>query len=90
MVFGAAFDNQMKLGHISIEDNNELYKVKGTKYIQSSIGTTFVKVKEKIKKGRMNLFSGTPCQIAGLKAFLNEDYDNLLCVDLICHGVPSP
>ena len=46
MVFGAAFDNQMKLGHISIEDNNELYKVKGTKYIQSSIGTTFVKVKD--------------------------------------------
>lgn len=90
MVFGAAFDNQMKLGHISIEDNNELYKVKGTKYIQSSIGTTFVKVKENLKKGRMILFSGTPCQIAGLKAFLNEDYDNLLCVDLICHGVPSP
>lgn len=50
MVFGAAFDNQMKLGHISIEDNNELYKVKGTKYIQSSIGTTFVKVKENLKK----------------------------------------
>lgn len=90
MVFGAAFDNQMQLGHISIEDNNELYKVKGTKYIQSSIGTTFVKVKENLKKGRMILFSGTPCQIAGLKAFLNEDYDNLLCVDLICHGVPSP
>ncbi len=90
MVFGAAFDNQMQLGHIGIEDNNELYKVKGTKYIQSSIGATFVKVKENLNKGRMILFSGTPCQIAGLKAFLNEDYDNLLCVDLICHGVPSP
>ena len=78
MVFGAAFDNQMQLGHIGIEDNNELYKVKGTKYIQSSIGATFVKVKENLNKGRMILFSGTPCQIAGLKAFLNEDYDNLL------------
>ncbi len=58
MVFGAAFDNQMKLGHISIEDNNELYKVKGTKYIQSSIGTTFVKVKENLKKRKNDFILG--------------------------------
>jgi coenzyme F420-reducing hydrogenase beta subunit len=58
--------------------------------VQSEIGNSFNNVKKFLKEGKKVLFSGTPCQIAGLKEFLEEDYDKLLTVDLICHGIPSP
>lgn len=89
-VWGAAFNEQLDVIHICVNDKNELKKLKGTKYIQSYIGNSYLKIKGQLKEGKKVLFSGTPCQIAGLKCFLRKDYSNLLCVDLICHGVPSP
>lgn len=90
VVCGAAFDESMVLKHILIENESELSKLKGTKYVQSTIGNAYSETKKVLKTGKLALFSGTPCQVAGLKAFLGKEYDNLLTIDLICHGVPSP
>ena len=65
-------------------------KFMGSKYVQSVIGYSYKKVKKFLDNKRLVLFSGTPCQIAGLYAFLKKDYENLLCIDFVCHGVPSP
>ena len=89
-VFGAAFDENFQVKHICIENDDDLYKLRGSKYVQSNINTTYKQAKDILLQGRKVLFSGTPCQISGLKSFLGKEYDNLLCVDLICHGVPSP
>ena len=89
-VCGAVFNEQLKVQHIMITSEDDLAKLKGTKYVQSEIGEIFLAVKSMLFSGRQVLFSGTPCQVAGLKAFLGKDYPELLCVDLICHGVPSP
>lgn len=67
----------------------ELYKLRGSKYVQSDTTSAFIKVKTDLLEGRPVLFTGTPCQVAGLKSFLGKPYDHLICVDLICHGVPS-
>lgn len=89
IVIGAAFTEYNKLEHIAIEKKEELYKLKGSKYLQSDLGDIFKFIKEKLNEKKI-LFVGVPCQVAGLKAFLKKDYDNLICIDLICHGVPSP
>ena len=60
------------------------------KYSQSILGDSFLSIKKQLDSGRIVLFSGTPCQVAGLKAFLKRDYENLVCIDFVCHGVPSP
>ncbi|MCR4615785.1 MAG: Coenzyme F420 hydrogenase/dehydrogenase, beta subunit C-terminal domain [Clostridiales bacterium] len=88
-VFGAAWTDDLAAAHICVEDNAELKKLRGSKYVQSSTGDTFRQVKELLKEGRYVCYSGTPCQIAGLKAFIGEDCDLLLTADVICHGVPS-
>lgn len=75
--------------HIMIYSQNDLKKLQGSKYAQSITGDIFRKVKEELQTGRKVLFSGTPCQVAGLRAYLKKDYDNLLLVDIICHGAPS-
>jgi len=67
-----------------------LVAFRGAKYVQSVTGDTFAQAKEILQKGRKVLYSGTPCQIAGLKTFLQKRYDNLFVVDFVCHGVPSP
>ncbi|MEI6131718.1 MAG: Coenzyme F420 hydrogenase/dehydrogenase, beta subunit C-terminal domain [Bacillota bacterium] len=90
VVFGAAFDENMKLSHSFVEDYDGLNRFRGSKYIESTVGTSFIEAKAFLKEGRKVLFSGTPCQISGLKHFLKKEYDNLLTVDLVCHGVPSP
>ena len=64
--------------------------MRGSKYIQSKMGDTYKKVQEDLNAKREVLFSGTSCQVAGLKHFLGKDYDNLICIDIVCHGVPSP
>lgn len=64
--------------------------LRGSKYLQARIGNTFKQVKADLLEGRCVLFSGTGCQVNGLKSFLGKEYDNLLCVDVICHGAPSP
>lgn len=88
-VFGAAFDENLQVEHIFIEKKEEIIKLSGSKYIQSNTGTTYKAAKKELEKGRSVLYTGTPCQIAGLKSFLGKEYPSLITVDLICHGVPS-
>ena len=76
--------------HVMAETEFELVAMRGSKYVQSDIRNAFIKCKAELENGRQVLFSGTSCQIAGLKAFLGKNYPNLLTVDFICHGVPSP
>lgn len=90
IVFGAAFDENFKVIHIGIDNADDLEKLRGSKYVQSEIGETFVQAKKYLDEDRVVLFTGTPCQIAGLYSFLKRDYDNLYTQDIICHGVPSP
>lgn len=68
----------------------ECEKFRGSKYVQSKIGETYKKAKQYLDEGRIVLFSGTQCQIKGLNLFLRKKYDNLISVDIVCHGVPSP
>ncbi len=90
VVYGAAFAKDWSVAHKRISKISELGALRGSKYVQSYIGTSFQSCLSDLQEGRLVLFSGTPCQIAGLKAFLRQDFDNLLTVDIICHGVPSP
>ena len=75
--------------HIRVDSLKELWKIQGSKYVQSEIADSYQRVKVDLQSGKDVLFSGTPCQIAGLKNFLRKEYDNLYTIDLICHGVPS-
>lgn len=90
VVFGARFDKDWSVIHAWTDTVEGLAAFRGSKYVQSRIGDTYREAKEFLKQGRKVLFSGTPCQIAGLKKFLCKEYNNLLTVDFICHGVPSP
>lgn len=90
VVFGACWDENWLVHHTYIDNLNELEKFRGSKYIQSNLNNCFVDVRKFLKLDRKVLFSGTPCQIAGLKRYLGREYDNLLCVEVVCHGVPSP
>lgn len=90
VVFGAGFDENLKVRHISIKNKDDIRKIRGSKYVQSKIGDTYSEAKEYLQKGIKVLFAGTPCQISGLKSYLGKDYDNLILMDIICHGVPSP
>ena len=88
VLFGSRYNKQMIPIMMYTENIDELEYFKGSRYVQSLVGKeTFLKVREFLKESRLVLFVGTPCQIAGLKAFLHTDYDNLITVDLICHGV---
>lgn len=90
VVFGAAFDENFKVIHIGVDNIEYLDRLRGSKYVQSEIGNTYIQAKEYLDAGRIVLFTGTPCQIAGLYNFLSHDYENLYTQDIICHGVPSP
>ncbi|QIB69115.1 4Fe-4S dicluster domain-containing protein [Aminipila butyrica] len=91
IIFGAAISKDCRMvNHIAVENADELWQLRGSKYLQSQIGNNFVRVKFLLDRGEKVLFSGTPCEIEGLKSFLRKDYENLLCVDFICHGTPSP
>ena len=91
VVFGAAFDEGfMTVSHCYTEQSDELRKLIGSKYLQSRIGNSFAKIKTFLDTGRKVLFCGTGCHVLALKRFLQRDYENLLTIDLICHGVPSP
>lgn len=89
VVFGAIFDNDFNVIHKYVENVSELEKLQGSKYVQSDITKTFNEVKNFLDKDRQVLFSGTPCQIAGIKKFLGKEYKNLYLISIICHGVPS-
>lgn len=90
VVFGSAFDENLDLKHIAITNKKDLYKLQGSKYLQSNTKNTFKEVKDYLNDNKIVLYVGTPCQIKGLHLFLNKKYDNLYTVDIICHGVPSP
>lgn len=90
IVFGAAFDDDFLVHHIGIEKIADLCLIQGSKYLQSRTENTYLQAKEALEQGRKVLYSGTACQIAGLKSFLKKEYENLLTVDVLCHGVPSP
>lgn len=90
VVFGARFNEEWEVVHGYVETKEGLSVLRGSKYVQSRIGESYKQAEEFLKTGRFVLFSGTPCQIAGLKLFLKKEYANLFTVDFICHGVPSP
>ena len=89
LIIGAAFDEDNNLIHIAVDNNKDLNKLQGSKYLQSDLNKIFQYIKINLKNKKV-LFVGTPCQVSGLKSFLKKEYKNLICVDLFCHGVPSP
>lgn len=89
-ICGAAWNDDLLVEHVLISDAAELPKLKSSKYLQSKIGDVYQQIRQLLSAGKSVLFSGTPCQVAGLNAYLGKPYDRLLTVDIICHGVPSP
>lgn len=90
IVYGAAYDEQLVVRHIEVKDDTVREKIQSSKYVQSDLRDNYSKVKQHLLEDQTVLFTGTPCQIAGLYAFLGGDQKNLYTIDLICHGVPSP
>lgn len=90
-VYGAVFDKDtFYVKHISADCAEERNRMRGSKYVQSSLGTVFKNIKRDLSSGKKVLFSGTPCQCAGLCSYLNGHPENLIIIDLLCHGTPSP
>lgn len=90
VVFGAKWNKDLELVHDYTEKLEDITLFCGSKYVQSVIGNCYQLAEKFLKSGRLVLFTGVPCQIAGLKKFLRHDYENLYTIDVICHGVPSP
>ena len=90
VVFGAAVNADLSVGHMEAERMEDVEKMRGSKYVQSDLYSVFEDTKSYLVEGRKVLFTGTPCQIAGLNAYLGRRYDNLLTVEVACHGVPGP
>lgn len=90
VIFGVEFNDKNKAVHTYVENKDEIGKYRKSKYVQSDVGDSYIYAKKFLEDGKKVLFTGTPCQIAGLKNYLKKDYDNLLTIDLVCHGVPSP
>ena len=90
VVCGAAYDNEWNVSHILVDTSKELKRLRGSKYVQSINNGIYFLVKKELVKGRIVLYSGTACQVAGLKKYLQKDYENLITIDVLCHGVPTP
>ena len=90
IVFGVYMNKEHEALHIAVDNTSDLIKLQGSKYLQSNLNDVFKQIKEYLDNDRHVLFSGTGCQVSGLKRFLKKTYNNLLTVDIICHGVPSP
>lgn len=90
VVFGARFNKQWEVIHDYTDSVDGIEPFLRSKYVQSRVGDTFYQTKQFLQEGRQVLYTGTPCQIEGLKAYLDKDYENLTTIDIICHGVPSP
>ena len=89
VVYGCVLTDDFNAVHIRADNAEERNRMRGSKYIQSKLGDTFKNVKIDLDRGKDVLFSGTSCQVAGLKRYLGKEYVNLFCVDIVCHGVPS-
>lgn len=90
VVFGAKFDDKLNVVHDFAETVEKLREFQGSKYLQSDVKDAYKKAKDFLEQNRLVLFTGTPCEIGGLKAYLKKDYKNLICQDVVCHGSPSP
>lgn len=91
IVYGVELGEDFVARHVAVEDASELFRFRNSKYVQSSVGEeTYRQVKSFVESGKHVCFSGTPCQIEGLKSYLNKDYSNLITVDVVCRAVPSP
>ena len=90
IVFGAGMDENFRVRHMPAYNREQLASFRNSKYSQSDLGDTFLKIKKDLAEGKKILFSGTPCQVAGLKKFLPDADENLITVDVVCRGIPSP
>lgn len=88
-ISGAVFDEDFSVKHLISNTSDERNKMRGAKYVKSKIGNCFKTIRDLLNDGRIVLFTGTPCQVHGLKLFLEKEYDNLFTIDILCHGVPS-
>lgn len=89
VVYGVAMSPELNAVHMRVESKEDISKIRGSKYLQSNAAAIYPSVKSDLRNGRHVLFSGVPCQIAGLRQYLRNDYERLLCVEVVCHGVPS-
>lgn len=89
VVYGCSMQTDINVRHIRIDKAEDIRKLKGSKYVQSDMAAVYALLKEDVKEGRLTLFIGTPCQVAAIKSLYKEQPNNLILVDLICHGVPS-
>lgn len=89
-VYGVMFNSEFKVIHGRVEKEEELYKFRNSKYVQSDVGNSFSEVKKDLDSNRLVCFSGTLCHIEGLKKYLIKNYKNLILVDVVCRAVPSP
>ena len=90
VVCGAAFDENYRVKHVLIDQIDQLHELRGSKYVQSDTSMIFKQIRSVLESGRLLLFVGTSCQVAGLKRYLRKDYNSLYTVDVVCHGVVSP
>lgn len=90
VVYGVGYASRLTVCHQRFTDIESLKQARGSKYVQSDINATYRQAKVDLQQGHPVLFSGTPCQIAGLRLYLRKEYPNLMTIDLVCHGVPSP
>lgn len=89
VVVGAAYTEDWNVEHIIVSSKTELKRLRGSKYVQSQTKNIYKQVSNNLLEGKLVLFSGTPCQISGIKSFLKKEYDNLITIEIFCHGVPS-
>lgn len=89
VVYGCSAENCLHICHVRIDNERDIEQLKGSKYVQSDMGTIFARVKNDLQLLFPVVFIGTPCQVSGLRSFLRKDYDNLFTIDFVCHGVPS-
>ena len=90
VVYGCVLNGDLDVCHVRTESKAGRDKMRGSKYVQSRMGDCFRQIKNDLENGKKVLFSGTSCQVSGLRCFLQKEYDNLFCLDIVCHGVPSP
>lgn len=90
VVYGCVLTDDFDAMHIRADNKEDRNKMRGSKYIQSNMGEMLSEIRKDLESGKEVLFSGTSCQVAGLKSYVGDKYTGLLCVDIVCHGVPSP
>ena len=89
IIFGSIFKDKVKVQHAFVSNKNDINAFRKSKYVQSVIGNSFIHAKKFLIENKTVLFTGTPCQIAGLRSFLGKSYGNLITIDILCHGVSN-